>query len=477
MKSSACAIFLLCAVPCLSMELNPGEAALPAPFLPPVVFSDAEEDGTSSTRVSTETVDEPGGASFLRLTASIADNRNLGYQYAGVAFPLEEALSIEADAGFTLLLRSDAPLAVQVNHRDGNRTNHFGDTFTLAGGEWETIAIDAARLSGNGLLREVAVVLSRPGEATLDIRSLSLPVAASPTPAADAPREGMPYHWRAPGAFFADPVPISDRDESSRSESSVRLRPGAADLPGRGTIDVMEMSYTVRPNPELGYSYGGLAIPFHAPMELLPGGGVHFRARANPPLERLEVTLRDTGRRRASRHVAVPGGTDWTEFRLPGARFTGIDADSLESIAFVVLAEGEGSVEIADLRLPVHSTADNLTALERLVTRPKVYTSSAMARLVAAEMDRPLLLLATPDDSAEEQWNDLIASDAWRGILMETVNTIAGPGERGNHGAETPALRLLSPGGEELLEIDILSEGAAGRVRSALTEHQPEPHS
>ncbi|MCC5877113.1 MAG: hypothetical protein JJU11_12910 [Candidatus Sumerlaeia bacterium] len=454
--------------------IHPSKERTSPPLLDPVLFSDAEEDPSSRTRIGKSTVENEAGGHDLRLRVELHPNENLGYQYAGISFPLEDVRSIHDEGILSFTVKAHESVDLQVNHRDGTRTNHFGETFTLTGGQWETIVINTESLEGDGMLTEVALVLTMPGRTTLDIQTISLPVTVGgDSPQVSTAEAGMSYHFRAPGAYFSEAVPISDRDESSRSTTMIRLETGVDTIDGRPPMEYMGMRYTVSPNPGLGYSYGGFAIPFHAPMSLISNGEFHFKARATPLLEDgLQVTLRDTDHRRSSHHVKIHSDREWQDITIPAGKFTGIDTGSLESIAFVIVREGEGTVDIANLRLPVLSDAENLGVLDRIRSRPKIYTNAGMAAQVAASLGRPLLVLRTTDIEASRQISLLLEDPRWRELLAKVIITNAAP--EGDFPPDSKLL-LISTDNSLLVNKSTLDDTTMAAVATQLSRIDSEP--
>jgi len=291
---------------------------------------------------------------------------------------------------------------------------------------------------------------------------------------AHADSEGMPWLWRAPGSYFGDPVPISDRDESSQAESSFRITFRAEPVTEVRSRDILVGLYSVVPNAALGYAYAGFAVPFSAPMAFDEGASFQFDARAEPGIERLELVLRDTSRRRATSVVEIAESAEWTTITVPASELAAIDQESIESAAIVVLSPGEGRLEISNVRFPVRGVALEQNIVEEIRTAPKWYTNGHMGVIVAQRLNRPLLVCYDSQFNTEE---DAFDSDIWRGVLKQTVNvrvnektihTLPDAFTEVVHRSSAPMVALFEPDGTRI-DLASASESVGMLMDAVLT--------
>jgi hypothetical protein len=290
-----------------------------------------------------------------------------------------------------------------------------------------------------------------------------------------AESDGMAYSGRAPGAYFGDPTPISDRDESSTSQSSFRIAQTAEPETDVRSRDILVGTYTVAPNPSLGYAYAGFAVPFNTPMALQEDAAFQFDARSAEGVERLELVLRDTSRRRATQVVTLAPSTSWTTITVPASQLASIDKAAVESAAIVVLSPGSGRLEISNMRLPVRSPVTEQTILEEIRSAPKWHVDATMAMHVARRLQSPLLIL---EDLSDAPSREVLQGEEWHEVLAKTVNLrlrdeelLGLPADLAAVRDRTPGPRVyvFSPTGELLAQVPVSPEPDA-TIRAALSQ-------
>ncbi len=255
--------------------------------------------------------------------------------------------------------------------------------------------------------------------------------------------EGVRYHWTLPGISFGSPVSISDRDESPRSGTTIRLTFPRADLPGDRTEAVLNMEFDVQENPSLGYSYGGFAIPFPSPVQATEDGEVAFLIQSEAAISSFQIVLRDQDLRRSTHTMEVESSDEWTAGRIPLEDFDPPVVAALESIAFVVLGAESGTLRVAELRLPVQTETTALSAVSQVHLRPKWYSHQRMAELVAEHRETPLLVITSPTREGGNSVAELLEHDeSWRPLLRQTTNLLVTDSD-----STTPRLTLYAPDG------------------------------
>jgi hypothetical protein len=282
----------------------------------------------------------------------------------------------------------------------------------------------------------------------------------------EAQQPGTAYRWRAPGAYFGEPTPISDRDEASTSQSSFSIGYRAEPVTETRSRDILIGKYRVVPNPALGYAYAGFAIPFNTPMALNSQAAFQFDARTDSSIDRLEVVLRDTSRRRATHVVTLEPSKEWTTVSVPAAQLASVDQDAIESAAVVVLAPGEGTIEVSNVQLPVRALVKDVSVIEEIRTAPKWYTDAEMGVRVAQRLDRPILIRL---NNSSEGAMTRLDSDQWRGVTEQTVNIVLSSEDLSSlpegfelmsFRSQDPLIYLFGPGGELIIDAAASDSGA-----------------
>ncbi len=297
-------------------------------------------------------------------------------------------------------------------------------------------------------------------------------------PGRDSLPPGTLVDWRDLSLYAANPVAISDRDESANATSALSIDFPRLQLPNGRQEAVLEARFVVQPNQELGYSYAGVAIPFHSPTSLMETESFQFLLQSTVDLEAFEVVVRDTERQRAVHLLPVSSSADWQHVSLPASTFREIRRDSIESIAFVVGEESEGVFRVAELRLPIQLDAPNMTVLSQLQRRTKWHLDLAMATRMAEIRQLPLALLIVSDSRRGTEWRrpQALEREEWIEVLDQTVAVVADSNERlpdsissqVDNSAEA-TLFLLSDSGEILASTIRFDPQAASDFQGALS--------
>jgi hypothetical protein len=463
------------------MTVKVAASPRPAPLATPETFSDADESPASGTTVELETVGEPsapGGASqLLQLRFNVQKNSALGYEYAGVAFPFVSPQQVESASSIQFYVRPKSAMSLQINLRDADKQNGFGPQQKLVAGEWQVVKTPITAYAGLDLnaIESFAISIATPSSGELDIAMARFPVkekavdqnASAATGAAGSAAYHFDFAKNPPN--FEKPVMISDKDESASSMSNTEISFPLAELPSGGSANVLQLEFTVAENAALGYEYAGVAFPFSEPLALAPDGSFTFQARAGVPITELELVLRDASKQRATVRLAVPASNTWQKVSQPASAFRGIDTRQVQSAAIVILSETRGVLQIADLRLPVNPQTERTRLYEDISSKPRWHTDLEMARTLAGNQQKPLLVLYEKEDSEatlarineDPVWRQLLGSSVCLRLDADSSDAVA-------LGFDAPptdsALVVYTPSGEEKARATSFETEEAGRL-------------
>lgn len=436
------------AFPSSGVRFNAGDGVLPDAVGAPEVFSDRDESASAGTRVRLVRGETPDQRRAAIVEYAVIANEALGYEYAGVSFPFSAGTTLDAEGQIEVELHAgDSELEVEVILRDRSRQRSVRRAI-LPADEWRTLRFRAPDFGGIDLRQpeSLGLAITHPASGRLAIGTMVLPVLASE---AAATTQGVRYDPAAAGPFFGAPVPISDRDESPQATSVTTVESRSPQL---------RLHVNVVPNPELGYEYAGIAVPFPAPLPLDPSASFAFELRSSEPLEGFEVVMRDTSRRRAVYRPSLADSSEWQQIAIPGARFDALDATRIESAAFVLTSPVEAEVELRSIYLPLRVDPTRLSVLQRIQYAPKWHSSAEFAGTVAEIRGVPLVIASVD------------IPERWDALLLQTINL------RVQEDAAAPLL-IRDADGNEIERVDDADseaiEEALGRLRALLSREGP----
>ncbi len=469
-----------------------GQGDAPPPLIKFEPFSDHDEDANSGSYVRLRrAVPDSSGADaeqVLRVEFAVIENTTLGYQYAGVAFPLAPPQPIRVGERVRVRVHASVALKVRISARDTNRKLGLGPVLDVPAGTWTWLEVSCSRYASVDTrhISSFGLSIVEPAEGILEITQIELPLEPDETPpgpmvsefegdASTAQGLGIPFGEAASVSGLGRPVGISDRDESVSSTSRIDIAYGNVEFEAGHTEDVMRIDYAVSLNSSLGYQYAGVAFPFEPAMRLFAGGAFDFLIRSHDLGEtlELELVLRDLEKKRATVRVELPAGGQWAHISIPASRFRGIDPEGIGSAAIVISTASEGRLEIAALTLPVREIAAHSQLNRESGEQLRWFTSRRLADALALQTSRPQAVLCV--DAYTDQTSSLIrrlqSESSWRQLLSQCVClrlkldlARIGETEERETDASGPTIAFYRTPGDEVVRTNVFTPEIARKI-------------